>query len=282
MVARPPPGTLTGVEKPRLVVSDVDGTLLDPADRISPRVRAVVARVVAAGVPFVLATGRPPRWLEPVVNQLDHAGLAVCANGAVIYDAATDRIRHVAALRPEQLRAAANAVSTALPRVKLAVERIAGSAAEPPSEHFLAEPGYTHPWPGADSSAAPRAELLGKPAIKMMVRMPGTASDAIATAITEVLGDGVDVTFSTGQGLVELSAPNVTKGSGMMLIAHELGIPAADVLAFGDMPNDVRMLEWAGTGIAMANAHPAVLDVADEVTAPNDEDGLAQVLERWF
>jgi hydroxymethylpyrimidine pyrophosphatase-like HAD family hydrolase len=59
-------------------------------------------------------------------------------------------------------------------------------------------------------------------------------------------------------------------------------VAASDVIAFGDMPNDLEMLQWVGHGVAMGNAHPALKDVADEVTATNAEDGLALVLERWF
>ena len=98
----------------------------------------------------------------------------------------------------------------------------------------------------------------------------------------EALGAELDVTFSTGHGLIELSAPGVTKGTGLAGVATELGVPPADVVAFGDMPNDLPMLQWAGWGVAMANAHPGVLATADEITAPNSEDGLALVLERWF
>jgi Cof subfamily protein (haloacid dehalogenase superfamily) len=270
------------MERPRLVASDVDGTLLAPTERVTPRTRAVVDRMVAAGVPLVLVTGRPPRWLPPIVAQLGHAALAVCANGAVIYDAATDQVRHAVTLDPLQLRDAADAVTTALPDARLAVERPGRAAAELADEQFLAELGYTHPWPGGDSAAAPRDELLGRPATKLLVRQSGVSSDVIARAVTEVIGSALDVTFSTGQGLVELSAPGVTKGSGLAMVADELGIPAGDVVAFGDMPNDLAMLRWAGCGVAMANAHPEVLDAADEITAPNSEDGVALVLERWF
>jgi hypothetical protein len=104
----------------------------------------------------------------------------------------------------------------------------------------------------------------------------------MAAAVREILGARLDVTFSTGHGLIELSAPGVTKGTGLAQLAAELGVLPADVVAFGDMPNDLPMLEWAGSGVAMANAHPDVLGVADEITAPNSEDGLAMVLERWF
>lgn len=270
------------MRRPRLVASDVDGTLLDPVDEISERTRAAVHRVVAAGVPFVLVTGRPPRWIPPIVEQLGHAGPAVCANGAVHYNAATDRVSYSVTLDPVQLRDAADVVATALPGAKLAVELPTGSATVNGVDQFLAEPGYTHPWPGADSETAPRDLILGRPAIKMLVRQPDTSSEVMATALRGLLGTALDITYSTGYGLIELSAPGVTKGTGLARLAAELGIAAADVLAIGDMPNDLSMLQWAGHGVAMANAHPAVLAAADEVTAGNAEDGLALILERWF
>lgn len=270
------------MDRPGLVASDVDGTLLDPSERVSDRTRAVVHRVLASGVPFVLVTGRPPRWIPPVVAQLGHAGATVCANGAVLYDAATDRVRHAVTLAPMQLRSAADAVARALPGAKLAVELSAGRARTNGFDQFLAEPNYTHPWPGADSETAPREVLLGRPAIKMLVRLPNASSDAMAAAVREIVGAELDITFSTGHGLIELSAPGVSKGTGLARVAAELGVPPGDVVAFGDMPNDLPMLEWAGWGVAMANAHPAVLGAADEITAPNSEDGLALVLERWF
>lgn len=274
------------MRRPLLVASDVDGTLLDPWDRITARTRAAVHRVVAAGVPFVLVTGRPPRWVPPIVELLGHAGLAVCANGAVLYDAATDQVRHSVTLDPMQLRHAADLVTTALPGAKLAVELPTDSATVNGFDQFLAEPGYTHPWPGADSETAPRDLLLGRPAIKLLVRQPHASSDLMAAAVSELMGaqsrPPLDVTFSTGYGLIELSAPGITKGTGLARLADELGIAAADVLAVGDMPNDLPMLHWAGHGVAMANSHPTVLAAANETTRANNEDGLAHLLERWF
>ncbi|HET9257999.1 MAG TPA: HAD family hydrolase, partial [Pseudonocardiaceae bacterium] len=102
-----------------MVASDVDGTLLDPGDRISERTRAAVHRVVAAGVPFVLVTGRPPRWVPPITELLGHAGAAVCANGAVRYDAAADQVHYSVELDPMQLRDTAEVVAAALPGAKL-------------------------------------------------------------------------------------------------------------------------------------------------------------------
>ena len=274
------------MQTPRLVATDVDGTLLDPTDQVSERTRAAVHRVVAAGVPFVLVTGRPPRWIPPIVELLGHAGATVCANGAVLYNAATDQVSYTVTLDPMQLRDAAEVIATALPGAKLAVELPAASAAMNGADQFLAEPGYTHPWPGGDSADAPRDVLLGRPAIKLLVRQPNASSDLMAAAVRELLGATsqarLDVTYSTGYGLIELSAPGVTKGTGLARLAGQLGVAPADVLALGDMPNDLSMLRWAGHGVAMANAHPAVLEAADEITAGNSEDGLAIILERWF
>lgn len=269
------------MEQPRLVACDIDGTLLDGMALVSDRTAEVVRRVVAAGVPFVLVTGRPPRWIPPVVEQLGHAGLTVCANGAVLYDAAEDRVLAAHTLRPDQLRDAAEALATALPGCMLAAERI-GTSAGPLGREFLAELGYAHPWPGANSAHAPRGELLGLPAVKLLVRHPELGSEAMAQTAAALLGDSLQITYSTSNGLLELSAPGIDKASGLAAVAQRFGVPAAEVIAFGDMPNDLPMLAWAGHGVAMANAHPALLDKADEVTAPNTDDGVALVLERWF
>jgi hydroxymethylpyrimidine pyrophosphatase-like HAD family hydrolase len=274
------------MQRPRLVASDVDGTLLGSDDQVSARTRAAVHRVLAAGVPFVLVTGRPPRWIPPIVEQLGHAGPAVCANGAVFYDAATDQVSHTVTLDPRQLREAGEVIAAVLPGAKLAVELPTVSAAMNGAEQFLAEPGYTHPWPGADAVDAPRDVLFDRPAIKLLVRQADASSDVMAVTIRKLLGaqPGAEftITFSTEHGLIEISAPGVTKGTGLARLAGELGVVPADVLALGDMPNDLPMLRWAGYGVAMANGHPAVLEAADEITRSNSADGLALVLERWF
>jgi hydroxymethylpyrimidine pyrophosphatase-like HAD family hydrolase len=92
----------------------------------------------------------------------------------------------------------------------------------------------------------------------------------------------VEVTHSSSSGLVEMSAAGITKATGLALLAAEYGVQPADVVAFGDMPNDVPMLTWAGRGVAVANAHAEARDAADELTLSNVDDGVAVYLERWF
>jgi Cof subfamily protein (haloacid dehalogenase superfamily) len=270
------------VQAPRLVATDVDGTLLDPDDRVTPRAAAVIGRLVAAGVGFVLVTGRPPRWIPPVVAQLGVAGLAVCANGGVLYDAAADRVLWARTLDAATLAELAAAATEVLPGCGLAVERVGSGAFDNAAAQFVAEPDYEHAWPAADNALTSRAELLEQPAIKMLIRCPGLSSDAMVATLAPVVGATADLTFSHPRGLVEVSAPGVTKATGLAEVADRFGVTAADVVAFGDMPNDLEMLRWAGHGVAMGNAHPALLEVADEVAASNAEEGIALVLERWF
>jgi HAD superfamily hydrolase (TIGR01484 family) len=272
--------TLELVEPPRLVASDVDGTLLDPDERVSPRAATVIDRLVADGVGFVLVTGRPPRWIPPVAAQLGVVRLAVCANGSVLYDAVEDRVLWARTLAPDTLAELAAAAAETLPGCGLAVERVGTDAAD--GAPFVAEPGYLHAWDDGDNAISHRSELLSRPAVKLLVRDARLSSDAMVAALTPVLGGAADLTFSHPRGLVEISPPSVTKATGLAEVAQQHGVTAGDIVAFGDMPNDLEMLRWAGHGVAMGNAHPALLEVADEVTAGNDEDGLALVLERWF
>jgi Cof subfamily protein (haloacid dehalogenase superfamily) len=263
------------------VATDVDGTLLGDDEQVSRRTAEVIARVVARGVPFVLVTGRPPRWVPPVAAQLPEVRLAVCSNGALLYDAVEDRIVWDHALSAARLAELGAAVLATLPECGLAVERVGRGAFDEASQ-FLADAGYVHAWPESASAIVDRDDLLTEPAVKLLVRAPGRTSADMVEALEPVIGDAADITFSHPLGLVELSAPGITKASGLAAVAETFDVPAADVLAFGDMPNDLEMVQWVGHGVAMANGHPSLRAVADEVTASNDEDGVALVLERWF
>jgi Cof subfamily protein (haloacid dehalogenase superfamily) len=269
------------VERPKLIASDVDGTLLDPLADLTDRTARVIARVLASGTPFVLVSGRPPRWITPVARLagLDE-GYAVCSNGAVIYDLGTDQVRSVHGLDPMLLHDVIHALQEVLPGIRVAAERASTAPLTIPP--FVSEIGYRNPWGDEERSMASRAEVLGHPATKLLVRHPDLTSDEMAGAAHEVLEAEVDITFSTTHGLIELSAPGVTKAFGLAEVCQRLGIDVGGVVAFGDMPNDVEMLRWAGHGVAMANAHPRAIAAADETAAPNSEDGVAQVLERWF
>ena len=267
---------------PALIASDVDGTLLGPDERVTPRTRDAVAAAVAGGAHFVLATGRPPRWIPPVAEDLGFGPMAVCANGAVIYDAATDRVISARTLSVDALTELAEVAARVVPGVGLAAERIGRSAHDSATPQFVSAPGYEHAWLNPDNTEVSQEDLLSAPAVKLLVRKPGMPSAELAAALNRHVGMLGDITYSTNDGLVEISAIGISKAVGVEEVARPLEISAEDVVAFGDMPNDVPMLRWAGHGVAMGNAHPEAIAAANEVTARNDEDGLARVLERWW
>jgi Cof subfamily protein (haloacid dehalogenase superfamily) len=267
---------------PALIACDVDGTLFDENETITPRTREAVRAAVAAGAHFVVATGRPPRWIRPVVDALGFAPMAVCANGAVIYDPATDRVVSARTLAVDLLAELAEIATRAIPGAGLAVERIGERAHDTATPQFVSSPGYEHAWLNPDNTEVSITDLLSAPAIKLLIRKAGARSADMAAELAKHVGIEGDITYSTNNGLVEIVPLGISKATGVEEIAKPLGISNGEVVAFGDMPNDVPMLLWAGHGVAMANAHPDVLAAADEITAPNNDDGVGRVLERWW
>jgi Cof subfamily protein (haloacid dehalogenase superfamily) len=267
---------------PSLIATDVDGTLLDENEEVTPRTRAAVRAAVAAGTQFVLATGRPPRWIAPVVDALGFAPMAVCANGAVVYDSATDRILSARTLSAEVLVELAEVATRIIPGAGLAVERVGRSAHDAATPGFLSSPGYEHAWLNPDNTEVSLEDVLSAPAVKLLIRKADARSSDMAAALAPHVGLQGDLTYSTNNGLIEVVPLGISKATGVDEVAAPLGITAGDVVAFGDMPNDIPMLLWAGLGVAMGNAHPEAKAAADEVTTPNTDDGLARVLERWW
>ena len=257
----------------RLVATDLDGTLVRTDGEISRRSCEALRAAEDAGILVALVTGRPPRWLGPVAVATGHTGVAVCANGAILYDLHEERIVDSTLLDPETLRAVAKRLRVALPGLRFAVEYGAD---------FGHEPDYRHYWDIGDVAVRIGAadEILDRPAPKLLALHPSMTPDELLAQASELLGEDVGVTCSSHEALLEISAAGVTKATGLAGLAERAGITAAEVVAFGDMPNDLPMLAWAGHSVAVANAHPSVLAAADEVTASNDDDGVALVVDR--
>ncbi|MEJ5998135.1 HAD family hydrolase [Corynebacterium sp. H130] len=271
---------------PLLIASDVDGTLIDDRERIPLKVRNAIRRAVSAGTVFALATGRPPRWIHPVLSQLELKPVCVCANGAIVYDAATDTMLDVCNLSPADLKTIVGIAEAALAAhggAGFAVERAGESAWAPEKELFLVSPTYVPAWFSEDNGMVPLDELIGQPAIKLLVRNEHLSSaDIYELVAPHIPPELAHVTFSVPDGLIEVAAPGVTKARGVEFLASRIGAGPSDVIVFGDMPNDIEMLQWAGHGVAMANAVPELKAVADEITRSNNEGGIADVLEHWF
>jgi Cof subfamily protein (haloacid dehalogenase superfamily) len=263
------------MQRPRLVATDLDGTVVRSDGSISDRTRSILASVEEAGAVLVLVTGRPPRWMPPIVEATGHRGVAICANGALTYDLHTATVVRHNLLSTSALADIVASLRRDIPGIAFAVERH--------DTGFAHEPSYKPRWDSNDAKAVrPIEELLADGAVKLLGRHEGMGADELLAAAHVSVGDLGTLTHSSSDGLLEISAVGVSKASALAELAAEHGIEAVDAVAFGDMPNDVPMLAWAGLGVAVANAHPEVIAVADEVAASNDDDGVAEVLSRWF
>lgn len=260
---------------PAMVVSDVDGTLLDAHGAVSARNVAALERAAAAGSRVVIATGRPVYNLTPVLDA-GFTGIAVCMNGAVVYDIAAARVLSATVLEPTAMRSFVADVDALGWGFTVAAERSTNAVRD-----FWAEESYAHPWDDVRYQRATRREILSEPAVKLLLRYE-RPPEGMLDAVRRLAAGRVSATDSSGSGLLEVAAAGVNKGATLAGLATGWGIDASDVVAFGDMPNDVDMLAWAGMSVAMANGHPEVLAAASEVGPHHAEDGVAQVLERWF
>jgi Cof subfamily protein (haloacid dehalogenase superfamily) len=256
----------------RLVASDLDGTLLRPDLTISERTRSAIRRVRKHGVTFAAVTGRPPRSVRQLADRVGLEGIAICANGAIVYDLDNDVVVDQTPLAAEVALRLVRALRAAAPGVAFAWEDTDGF-------------GHERSWGRQPLTPTGRLvlgdplELLTAPVAKVLARHPEMDFDELATLARAVAGDDAVVTWSTRE-LLELSAANVTKASALERVCARLGIRRDEVVAIGDMPNDLAMLAWAGHSVAVANADPEVLAMAGEVTASNSDDGVALVLER--
>ncbi|SEG76698.1 hypothetical protein SAMN04489712_111195 [Thermomonospora echinospora] len=261
---------------PLLVATDLDGTVVRSDGTISARTVAALARVEQAGATLVMVTGRPPRWMRDIATAVDHHGIAICANGAVLYDLHTETVLRTRLIEAEVIAEAVERLRTAVPELRFAVEYADG---------FVFEARYNlGRWDAEALGGRPvdGRTLVSRGGTKLLAFHPSADPDRLAEQVHTSVGDLVTVTHSSGRGLMEMSAQGVTKASALAELCAERGVAAADVVAFGDMPNDLPMLTWAGTSYGVANGHPDVLSAVTHTIARNDDDGVAQTLERLF
>jgi Cof subfamily protein (haloacid dehalogenase superfamily) len=258
----------------KLLATDLDGTLLLPDATVSPRVAAAIAAAEDAGIEVVILTARSWRSLRLLAQDAIPRGIAVCSNGAVVYDLATDEIVRTHHIEPATLRAFLARASEELD-VAIAWET-ARRVFRTQRYHELR--GSDH-LPAAYVASIEFAEDIGDDheVTKVLVGHASLSPDELFAALAP-FADGVTTTVSGGP-FVEVMAAGVTKALALAAICDERGIDAADVVAVGDHTNDLPMLRWAGRGIAMGNAHPSVLAEIEEHTASNVDDGLALVIE---
>lgn len=260
---------------PAVVATDLDGTLLRGDGTVSPYTLEVLERYVAAGGEYVLVTARPPRWLRPLAHVVPAGGVVLAGNGAFVVDVGAERVVETHGFRAAEAAALVADLVHAFPDAVVAVETTERMVYEDRfGADYWQDPGEPVPDLAAWAGLHAGREAIGK----MLVRALRTDSRAAYDAVGSVVGARGVLAYSGAPGLVEISPPGVTKARALETWCAERAIPADQVWAFGDMPNDLPMLGWAGTAYAVANAHPDVLAAATAVAPHHEQDGVAQVV----
>ena len=260
---------------PKLIATDLDGTLVRSDDTVSAYTHEVLDRVRAAGIRIVGATGRGPRLSELTRSDIKAADFLVLAHGGWVYDVTDPQPLRTERLAGELLSRLLTDLEAEVGELTVMVEAL---------EHVdsplwgTRAPNWRYPVVVEERT---RAECVAGDVIKAYACTPGHHVDDLLAAARRIVPPSVATVTQAGLNVIEICPPNVDKGTGLAVVAQAVGVDPSDVLVFGDMPNDLPMFAWAGwQRVAVANAHPSLLEAADDVTLTNDEDGVAVYLDR--
>lgn len=256
----------------RMVATDLDGTLLQPDGTLSERTISAIRAAQDAGIHVIPITGRPPRITWDVAKEAGLGPLGVCSNGAAIVDIPAMEIIELETMHAEVTAGLIVAVREVVPGAVFAVEEM---------DSFTHETGFMEPgWNWEEGSQVDDIiHSVSAGCIKLVARRPGWSAATFLTELQNQVSGTVHIT-SSGLDWVEMTPPGVTKAYAVERICDRLGVGVAEVLAIGDNYNDLAVLAWAGRAAAPANAIPEVQAVVHEILPSNDEDGVAQLLER--
>jgi Cof subfamily protein (haloacid dehalogenase superfamily) len=260
---------------PKLIATDLDGTLVRSDDTVSAYTHEVLDRVRSAGIRIVAATGRGPRLTSLTRNDIRVADFLVLAQGGWVLDLEDSSYLRQARLPGRALGEALGALESVAGPLSVMFEALEHDDSPLWGDY---DPTWRYP---VTVESRTRAECLSGEVIKAFARSFELDVDTLLDMAHRVVPVDLATVTQAGLDYVEICPAGVDKGTGLSVVAEAVGVDPSDVLVFGDMPNDLPMFAWAGWGrVAVANAHPTLLAAADDVTLTNDEDGVATYLDR--
>jgi Cof subfamily protein (haloacid dehalogenase superfamily) len=266
--------TVTG-RRPKLIGTDLDGTIVAHYGFISERTKIAFAAAHAVGIHIYFVTGRPIRWMAEIKDNFNF-GLGICGNGAMLYDFINQQILKEWLFSVDAQLETVKRLRQVIPPVTFAVEV---------NQQFHREKRYVPRWDiGADNLGVEKIEeVITAPALKMLARCVDgefSSDEMLALAGNALTGVATVTHSNSTDSLLEISAVGVSKGETLAKMAVGHGLTAEDCVTFGDNPNDFSMLAWASRSWAMADGHPDLMKYAKFQTDAHQEDGVAKVIEQ--
>ena len=260
--------------RPKLIATDLDGTIVAHYGEISDRTLAAFKKAHEMGIEIFFVTGRPPRWMAEIREAFGF-GNAICANGAMHYDLMNSRVIEEWLIPVENQIEIVQVLRQHIQGINFAIEF---------EGQFHREKNYIANWDiGVDNVGVDHIEELAtQPAFKMMARCSKNefTSDQMLEIAQSEISHLATVTHSAPEdSIIEISAIGVSKGATLEKLAARAGFTAKDCVSFGDNPNDFSMLQWADRSWAMADGHPDGAKYSKFIAEPLKADGVAKVIE---
>ncbi|WP_313407029.1 HAD family hydrolase [Aeromicrobium sp.] len=257
--------------RPKLVALDVDGTIVNHLNELSPSVKEAVLAIRAQGIPVVIATGRAVPGVYDVLDKLGfREGLGIASNGSVVFEVDPFELVHTTTF---DAREAVRRVLERVPEALVAVEEVGVG--------YRVNRAFPHGEITGEIILDEVERMVSQPVTRVVVRAPDHSREEFSAMVEDLGLDGTNYYIGYTAWL-DLAPEGVSKASGLDEVCRRMGLTAADVLAVGDGNNDLEMIQWAGRGVAMAQGSADLIAVADDVAGPVEEDGLADELRRWL
>lgn len=259
----------------RMVAIDLDGTLLAGDKTISDRNSDAIEACREKGVQVVIASARPPRSVRPFYESLDLNTLQINYNGALIYDMPNNQPFYHKPLDADVVERIIHSARSAYPDCHVSLEVLDEWLTDAIDESMPTETSKLF----GPNRIAPISDLLSDPVSIFMLMAP---TDRIKTVQDAVDDFTHEVEYTTSdEYMLQIHHPDAGKVRAVEIVAEHYGVDWSNVMAIGDAPNDEGMIQQARLGVAVANAWPQTADAADVVVSSNDQDGVAEALERY-
>lgn len=267
----------------RLIALDLDGTVFDDEKRISPRTLAALRAALNKGVAVMPATGRTLAGIPAEFLQLPGVRYALTSNGATVIDLATGARLVEQTFDPGQAIEVYDILEPLGGMMSLFIDGDSYTTSANADGSWDMVPPALRPYFRQTRKIVPDMHVVLREHaahIEKFSILYRTLADRDAAWQAVTASHPVEATTSLERNL-ELNAPGVSKGTGLLALAKVLGLQSGQVMACGDSGNDLTMIQLAGLGVAMGNATPEVMAAANYIAPDNNHDGVAQAIERF-